>query len=240
MPRFAIGPPIGHHYYVDPSPGKRALTKRLTRRAIRTEAMGLFLERGFDAVTTTEVAEAAGVSPATLFNYFATKEDLFFGQVRELERRLVDIVGACRPGESILRALQSNVLWELTAGRSDTEPSAVAPFHAQVAMSARLQAREHEMYDRREIVLTEALRGALPADPLKARVAAHLYVAAEQLIAAELREQLTRVTAATALREITGFIDEVFDILGAGVGDLPAPGTPTNARPRPLDQAQRS
>src|ERR1700709_2364244 len=108
--------------------------------------MRFVLEGGFDEVTTTEVAEASGVSPATLFNYFDTKEDLFFGQVRELERRLVDIVESCRPGESILRALQANVLWELTAGRSQTEPSAVAPFHEQVAMSTRLQAREHEIY----------------------------------------------------------------------------------------------
>lgn len=205
-----------------PVAGKRALTKRNTRQAIRRSAMELFLERGFDAVTTTEVATAAGVSPATLFNYFNTKEDLFFGQARQLEQRLVDIVTSCPAEESILRALQSNVLWELTAGRSDTKPSAVAPFHRQVAMSTRLQAREHEMYDQREAVLSSALQAALPEDPLKARVAAHLYVAAEKLVAVELRHRLTRVSGARALREIVGFIDEVFDILSAGIGDLPA------------------
>lgn len=206
-----------------PVPGKRALHKRHTRRAISQAAMELFLERGFDAVTTTEVAEAAGVSPATVFNYFATKEDLFFGQIRQLEKRLVDVVDACSPGESILRALQSNVLWELTAGRVETEPAAIAPFHQQVGMSARLQAREHEMYDQRKRALGEALLARLGGEPVRARVAAHLYVAAEQLIATELRDQLTRVTPAEALRGITTFVDQVFDILGAGLGDLPAP-----------------
>ena len=186
--------------------------------------MELFLQRGFDDVTTTEVAEAAGVSPATLFNYFDTKEDLFFGQIRQLERRLVEIVESCGPGESILRALQANVLWELTAGRSETEPSAVAPFHEQVALSTRLQAREHEMYDQREAVLCEALVRVLASDPIQARVAASLYIAAEKLIATELREQLTRVTPARALRDIPAFIDRVFDILAAGVGDLAARG----------------
>lgn len=186
--------------------------------------MELFLERGFDAVTTSEVAETAGFSPATLFNYFDSKEDLFFGEVQVLERRLTDIVLACAPGESILRALQANVLWELTAGRSETEPSAVAPFHEQVAMSARLQAREHEIYDRRELVLGNALLVALAVDPLEAQLAARLYVAAEKFIASELRDQLTRVPPAEALREIAGFVDRVFDLLGAGLGDLPALG----------------
>jgi AcrR family transcriptional regulator len=209
---------------VQTTSGKRAEAKRQTRQAIRGAAMHLFLQRGFDAVTTTEVAEAAGVSPATLFNYFDTKEDLFFGQIRQLERRLVDVVESCGPGESILRALQSNVLWELTAGRSESEPSAVAPFHEQVALSTHLQAREHEIYDQREAALSEALVATLTSRPIEARVAANLYVAAEKLIASELREQLTRVTPTQALRDITAFIDQVFDILAAGVGELAAPG----------------
>ena len=41
--------------------------------------MRLFLERSFDQVTIAEIAEAADVSVNTVFNYFPTKEDLFFG-----------------------------------------------------------------------------------------------------------------------------------------------------------------
>lgn len=207
---------------MQPATGKRALTKRRTRGAIRKAAMSLFLDRGFDTVTTTEIAQAAGVSPATLFNYFATKEDLFFGQVEELDRRLVDIVTSCPSGESILRALQGNVLWELTAGRSETEPAAIAPFHGQVVMSMSLQAREHELYQQREILLTEALTAALSTNAVQARVAAHLYVAAEKLIGAELRGLLATHSTKTALRKVAGFVDEVFDFLDSGIGKLPA------------------
>jgi AcrR family transcriptional regulator len=205
-----------------PPPGKRAITKRRTRRAIRQTAMSLFLDRGFDSVTTTEIAESAGVSPATLFNYFDTKEDLFFGQIAELEERLVAVVTTCPPGASILRALQAHVLWELTAGRSETNPAAIAPFHKQVVLSSRLRAREHEMFEQRESSLSRALGEALSSDPTRARVAAHLYVAAERLIAAELRSQLTKVDIDTAMPNIVGFINEVFEFLDAGVGDLPA------------------
>lgn len=216
--------PVGDDGPMDAGTGKRALAKGNTRRALRRAAMGLFLEHGFDEVTTTEVATAAGVSPATLFNYFDTKEDLFFGQVEELERALVEVVRSCPPEESVLRTLQQHVLFELTAGRDRTDPSSVAPFHHQVARSPRLQAREHEIYDRRERVLTTALAEALglAPDDVRARVAARLYVAAEKLVADELRDQLRRVDAATALRDIRTFIDEVFAILVAGLGPLPA------------------
>ncbi len=43
---------------------------------IQAHAVRLFVERGYDATTVTEVAEAAGVSPMTVYRHFPTKEDL--------------------------------------------------------------------------------------------------------------------------------------------------------------------
>ena len=115
--------------------------------------MGLFAAHGFDEVTTAQVAETAGVSPATVFNYFATKEDLFFGEIERLENMLTDLVAAVPPGSSIWTALQGHVLYELTAGRAYTDPAAVAPFHAVLAASPSLRAREAEIYERRDSCL---------------------------------------------------------------------------------------
>jgi AcrR family transcriptional regulator len=203
--------------------GRRQLAKQRSARTIRRAAMVLFLERGFDQVTTTEVAAAAQVSPATVFNYYPTKEDLFFGQVEELERALVGLVESTPPGRSLLAELRRHVVDELTAGRATSKPADVAPFHLQVAHSVRLQAREAEIYARREIVLAQALTRALGGekDPLPARIAAGLYIAAERLIAAELRDQLTRTTPKKALRQLEGFMDVVFAALADGLGDLP-------------------
>src|SRR5690606_42138107 len=39
-------------------------------------ALDLFEERGFESVSVAEIAEAAEVSKATVFNYFPAKEDL--------------------------------------------------------------------------------------------------------------------------------------------------------------------
>jgi AcrR family transcriptional regulator len=186
--------------------------------------MTLFLEHGFDTVTTTQIATTAGVSPATLFNYFATKEDLFFGQVAELEADLVEVVRSCPAGASIMAALRGHVVYELTAGRAYTDPAAVAPFHHQVANSQQLQNREAEIYRHREVVLVAALTEALAcqSDPTPARLVAALYIAAERLIAGELRRRLIQTSPRRALSTIDPFIDTVFDALRVGVGDVRA------------------
>lgn len=46
-----------------------------TRDEIHRAAVDLVLKRGLAQVTVDEIAEAAGVSPRTFFNYFPTKRD---------------------------------------------------------------------------------------------------------------------------------------------------------------------
>lgn len=55
---------------------RREEKKDQTRTALASAAMQLFSEKGFDAVTVAEVAEAVGVSRRTAFRYFPTKDSL--------------------------------------------------------------------------------------------------------------------------------------------------------------------
>ena len=58
----------------DVVPGLREQKRAATRRALRLGLLRLALDRGFANVTVEEVAQSAGVSARTFFNYFATKE----------------------------------------------------------------------------------------------------------------------------------------------------------------------
>jgi AcrR family transcriptional regulator len=82
--------------------GLRQRKKRQTHEAIRATAMQLFGARGFDAVTVEEVAETAGVSKKTVFNYFPAKEDLVFRAGAERRAELVAAIRARPAGASFV------------------------------------------------------------------------------------------------------------------------------------------
>lgn len=68
--------------------GLRERKKRRTRQHLSDVATGLFVERGFDAVTIAEIAQAADVSVNTVYNYFPAKEDLFLDRGSGIVDRL--------------------------------------------------------------------------------------------------------------------------------------------------------
>ena len=63
------------------APSLRDKHKNQTASPLRAAALKLFAAQGYDATTTEEIAEKAGVSARTFFRYFPTKESLlFFGE----------------------------------------------------------------------------------------------------------------------------------------------------------------
>ncbi len=71
--------------YGAPVKRSRELQKLETERQILAAALSLFTEHGYDATTTKQIAEAAGVAHGTVFLVAATKEALL---VKVLEDRL--------------------------------------------------------------------------------------------------------------------------------------------------------
>lgn len=61
-----------------------------SREAIVDAAQRLFLERGFGAVSMDELAAAAGVARRTLYNQFASKEEIFREMLLRVSRQLED------------------------------------------------------------------------------------------------------------------------------------------------------
>jgi AcrR family transcriptional regulator len=70
------------------------------RADIRRAAFRLFIERGYDTVTTEEIASAAGVSPRTFFRHVPTKEELLLAPVRYGGAAIVSLLEDRPAGES--------------------------------------------------------------------------------------------------------------------------------------------
>jgi AcrR family transcriptional regulator len=144
-------------------PGLRARKKQQTRELIAETARALFAERGFDAVTVAEVARAADVSEGTVFNYFATKEDLFYDQMESFEAALVEAVRQRRPGESVVAAFRRFVIDGSERLESDDVAEVITKAARVITSSPALQAREREIvadYTRSLAALIAAETGA--------------------------------------------------------------------------------
>ena len=110
-----------------PVEGLRERKKRLMRQQLSDTATRMFVERGFDAVRVSEVAEACGVSEKTVFNYFPTKESLVLDR---LEVTMASVrAGLAEPGvppvEAALRILDGE-LRTMTAWLAGQDDSAQA------------------------------------------------------------------------------------------------------------------
>jgi len=68
--------------------GLRERKKHRARQRISNVATALFLAEGFDNVTVARIAEVSEVSEQTVFNYFPTKESMFFDRSDPTSRRL--------------------------------------------------------------------------------------------------------------------------------------------------------
>ena len=166
-------------------PGLRERKKRQTRALIAAAARRLFSDRGFDAVTVAEVARAADVSEGTVYNYFPTKEDLFYGGMEAFEAELVDAVRDRPVGEPVLDAFRRFVLDSLGRLANEEVPEVVATAARLVAASRALQAREREIVAHYTDALAAliAQEAEAPADVEPSAAAAALMCVQRALVA---------------------------------------------------------
>src|SRR5579872_3339178 len=132
------------------APGLRELKKQRTRQLISDTARRLFAERGFDAVPVAEIARAAEVSEATVFNYFPTKEDLFYSRLEAFEEELLSAVRERQAGESVLAAFGRfmRVPRGMLASEDPDVVEHLAAIVRVIADSPSLLAREQQIYAR--------------------------------------------------------------------------------------------
>jgi AcrR family transcriptional regulator len=90
---------------------RRERKKMLVRSQILSTAIKLFSHSGLEAVTIDEIAVAADVGKGTVYNYFATKEDIVVAFMADLEASMAPAISRFAPGKrSVHRALADYVL----------------------------------------------------------------------------------------------------------------------------------
>ena len=181
---------------------RRARKKAQTRQHIRSVAQRLFDERGFDAVTIADVAGVADVAVQTVFNHFATKEELFFDERTPWVDTLAESV-RCRdlsvPPLSALRAHLVDMVAELVGSSRCPERRR---YLATLDASEALLAYQLELVHESELKLREALLDAwaaegsvAPPDPASAAsVIAAIWVAASRSLIKTQRPVLSAGT----------------------------------------------
>ena len=98
-----------------PPPGLRERKKQATREALREAALRLAMERGPDQVRVEDIAEAAGVSPRTYNNYFASREQAIVSAVTaDREARIAAAVAARTAGMHLADAVTEAVVEQYT------------------------------------------------------------------------------------------------------------------------------
>lgn len=178
--------------------GLRERHRKRTAADLEEAALALFCEKGFDAVTIDDIADAADVSRRTFFRYFASKEDVILS---DHPKRLDELQAALdrRPAdEPALTALRHAVL-SLADSYEEQRDHMLARFRL-VTDTPALEARSLCLQRNWETSVTAMLAERMGVDPSK-----------------DLRPGTVAATTMAAMRVATANW-----LAGGGQGDLPA------------------
>lgn len=155
--------------------GLRERKKALMRQLISDTATLMFLERGFDEVRVSEIAEACDVSEKTVYNYFPTKESLLLDREEGSRIAISEALGpnapAASPVDAIVGILKDE-LDELVRHFNDAADFSTFPqimqFNELIESTPALKAARADMTERFAQLaagLMAARAGVDPSDP---------------------------------------------------------------------------
>lgn len=206
---------------------RRAQKKAQTRELVRSTAHRLFAARGFDHVTIADVAREADVAVQTVFNHFATKEDLFFdGRIPWVEEIAAAVLDRA-PGTSPLSALRSHLLTFMTGQLSRMGTTEERSFRATIQESEALRTHNRLLVLEAERRLSDALLHAWeetdpaePARPVHPAIAAPLTAAIWlSVVRVLIVENRLRIVEGLAAAEAAAAVEQIGHRLFARLQD---------------------
>jgi AcrR family transcriptional regulator len=195
--------------------GLRERKKQQTREALARAGIELFVERGYDATTLAEIAEAAGVSTRTIFAYFPSKEDILFASFQTMREALVRALAERPGGKDALTTLRDFILNAQTKTELDRKLERL--ICSDETLLSHRRARISQLQELIAAAIADDL-GAGP-DDLRAHVAAASLTAAFEV----LDERRDRGSPAPHTpEEVVAAIDPVISFVRAGLEALSA------------------
>jgi AcrR family transcriptional regulator len=175
------------------------------RGRLEQAAMELFLERGFEQTTVTEIAGRAGLTQRTFFRYFADKREVLFGGSGALQELLVSTLASAPESAAPIDAVAAALEAAATGLQERREYSR----QRQAVIAANQELKERELIKLASLsaALAEALRQRGVTDPAAS-------LAAEAGIAV-FRIAIERWQNDTAQRDLVQLMRESLDALKA-------------------------
>ncbi|MFE2937619.1 TetR family transcriptional regulator [Streptomyces sp. NPDC059255] len=191
--------------------GPRTTTRDIARAAVRSElaqvAYGLIRREGFDQVTVSDLAAAAGVSRSTFLRYFGTKEDAVLGAVEAQGGQLADALRARPSGEDDWTALRRSLDVLMESYRRD--PAEALATARLIMGTPALCSRQREKQHRWRPLLVRALAERTdPPRPVAVALSVKAGAALECLDIA-----LDHWIASDGHLDLVGLLDEAFAAL---------------------------
>ncbi|MCA1843245.1 MAG: TetR family transcriptional regulator [Actinobacteria bacterium] len=209
------------HESAAPVEGLRERHRKRTAADLEEAALGLFCEKGFDAVTIDDIAASADVSRRTFFRYFASKEDVILS---DHPKRLDELAAALnrRPAdEPALTALRHAII--SLAGTYEEQRDHMVRRFRLVNTTPALEARSLCLQRNWETSVTAMLAGRMgvdPAEDLRPGVVAATTMAAMRIATANW-------LAGGGQEDLPKIVANALDLLDGG---LQAAASPTARR----------
>ena len=105
----------------EPRPARAAVGRppTTTRQELERTALRLFSNSGFDETTVDDIAAAAGIGRRTFFRYFASKNDIVWGEFHTVLARMRQRLREAPPDEPMMQAVRHAVVAANRYGQAD-------------------------------------------------------------------------------------------------------------------------
>jgi AcrR family transcriptional regulator len=206
--------------------GLREKKAKRSREIIVARALELFAADGYEGTTMEAIAEAADVSPSTLYRYYPTKDSIVLASFTANTRKFAEIFAASVKELPVERALGEAIFAVLAV--EDSDPERALFVRSLLGQSLTMRARLWDYLGEQQKQLASLLAEAMHADAsdlrvtLAARVALDLVLSSADIWRASEGAVSSRHTAT-----------QLMTLLRSGQIPFPDPGASETHFPSP-------